>query len=286
MNEESNQSSKSDISTEEFERIHLQYRALFNETSDSIFLIDMDGNHFRVNENAAKMLGYTVEELQNSSFRDIVHESEIDDAEDKLELLLRGEKLPLYIRTLKRKDGALFPAELNVALIRDDDGNPLYIQSIVRDITERIKIEASLRDNEERYRLLADYSKDAIATLDMNLNFTFISPAATELFGYEIDELLSKNIKDFLTPDSFMLVTEAFTDALRLEAKVGKDGYDTPPLEFKAFHKKGHLIWIEVFRVFLRDDSDKPIGLLIVIRDITKRKLVEEALQRSEHPNL
>ncbi|MGY5859517.1 MAG: PAS domain-containing sensor histidine kinase [Candidatus Thorarchaeota archaeon] len=282
MNKESNRSSRSDMSEEEFERIRRQYRALFSETSDSIFLLDMGGNHFEVNENAAKMLGYSVEELQNTSFRDIVVETELENAENKLELLLRGEKLPLYIRTFKRKDGALFPAELNVALIRDDDGQPLYIQSIVRDITEREKLATSLRESEERYRLLADYAKDAIATLDMNLDFTFISPAATEVFGYEVDELLSRNIKDFLTPDSFKLVVEAMTDALRLEAKVGKDGYPAPPLEFETFHKKGHPIWIEVSRVFLRDDLDKPNGLLIIIRDITKRKLVEEALQRSE----
>ena len=118
--------------------------------------------------------------------------------------------------------------------------------------------------------------------LDMNLDFTFISPAAAEVFGYEIDELLDKNIKNFLTPDSFKLVTEAFTDALRLEAKVGKDNYDAPPLKFEILHKKGHPIGIEGSRVFLRDDSDRPVGLLISIRDITKRKLIEKALQRSE----
>ncbi|MFW9843077.1 MAG: PAS domain S-box protein [Candidatus Thorarchaeota archaeon] len=279
MNKESD---RNPASEEEFERIRRQYHALFNETSDSIFLLDMEGNHFEVNENAAKMLGYSVEELQNLSFRDVVYDNEIENAESKLELLLRGEKLPLYIRTFRRKDGSPFPAELNVALIRDDNGNPLYIQSIVRDITERERLAASLRESEKRYRLLADYAKDAIATLDMNLNFTFISPAANEVFGYEVDELLSKNIVDFLTPDSIKLVRDAMTEALRLEDEVGKDGYDAPPLEFETFHKKGHQIWIEVSRVFLRDDSDRPIGLLIVIRDITKRKLIEEALQRSE----
>jgi len=242
----------------------------------------MDGNHFEVNENAAKMLGYSVEELQNSSFRDIVIETELENAEGRLEALHSGEKIPLYIRTFKKKDGTLFPAELNVALIRDDDGKPIYIQSIVRDITERQALEKSLRDSEKRYRLLADYAKDAIATLDMNLDFTFISPAATEVFGYELDELLTKNITDFLTPASIKLVVESMEDALRLEEEVGKDGYDAPPLEFETFHKKGHQIWIEVSRVFLRDELDRPSGLLIIIRDITKRKLVEEALQRSE----
>ena len=282
MNKESNHSPESDMTREVFERIKLQYRALFNETNDSVFLLDLTGYHFEVNENAANMLGYSVEELLKLSFRDIVLESEIGSAANNLNILMSGEKLPLYIRTFKRKDGFLFPAEMNVALIRDDEGNPLYIQSIVRDITERKKLETSLRDSEERYRLLADHAKDVIATLNMDLNFTFISPSAIDIIGYDSDELLSRNIKELLTPESYASVIEVMTESLRLEEEVGKDGYDAPPLELEIYHKNGNLIWVEASRVFLRDDLDKPIGLLIVVRNITKRKLAEEALQRSE----
>ncbi len=124
MNEESNHSSESDKTREDLERIKLQYHALFNETIDSVFLLDLDGYHFEVNENAAHMLGYSVEELLNLSYRDIVHESEIGNADNNLKSLMSGEKLPLYIRMFKRKDGSLFPAEIDVALIRNDDGDP------------------------------------------------------------------------------------------------------------------------------------------------------------------
>ena len=282
MNEESNHSSESDKTREDLERIKLQYRALFNETIDSVFLLDLNGYHFEVNENAAHMLGYNVEELLNLSYRDIVNESEIGNADNNLRLLMSGKKLPLYIRTFKRKDGSLFPAEIDVALIRDDDGDPLYIQSIVRDITEREKLAINLRESEERYRLLADHSKDVIAILNMDLNITFVSPSVIELIGYDADELLSMNIKELLTPESYVSVTGAMAEALRLEEEKGKDGYDAPPLEFETYHKNGNLIWTEASRVFLRDDLDKPISLLIVIRNITKRKHIEDALQRSE----
>jgi len=278
MNNESSKNSKSIIPGDELERIRLKYRALFNETSDAIFLIDINGNHFEVNENASKMLGYSVEELQNISFREIVHETELENAEGKLEALHRGEKLPLYTRTFKRKDGTLFPAELNVALIRDDNGNPLYIQSIARDITERIRLETNLRESEERYRLLADNVKDILATLNMHLEFTFVSPSVTMAFGYEIDELLGKGIKEFLTPDSFSEVMKALSEALRLEEEVGKDGYAAPPMELEIYHKEGNLVWVEVSRVFLRDIHDSPIGLLIVIRDITERVRAEQRI--------
>ena len=156
MKKESRKSSKSIIPGDELERIRLKYSALFNETNDAIFLLDLNGNLFEVNENASKMLGYSIEELQNISFREIVHETELETAEGKIKAILRGEKPPLYTRTFIRKDGTLFPAELNAALIRDDTGNPLYIQSIVRDITGRLRLETDLRESEERYRLLAN----------------------------------------------------------------------------------------------------------------------------------
>ncbi len=152
----------------------------------------------------------------------------------------------------------------------------------MRDITEREKLEINLRESEERYRLLADHSKDVIAILNMDLNITFVSPSVIELIGYDANELLSMNIKELLTPESYVSVTGAMAEALRLEEEKGKDGYDAPPLEFETYHKNGNLIWTEASRVFLRDDLDKPISLLIVIRDITKRKLAEKALQRSE----
>ena len=112
----------------------------------------------------------------------------------------------------------------------------------------------------------------------MDLEFTFVSPSVSMVFGYKIDDLLGKSIKKFLTPDSFTEVMQALSEALRLEEEVGKDGYEAPPMDLEIYHKNGTAVWIEVSRVFLRDDAEQPIGLLIVIRDITKRKTVEHKI--------
>ena len=116
----------------------------------------------------------------------------------------------------------------------------------------------------------------------MNLRVTYVSPSVTTLLGYKVEEMLSKSIADILTPESLELVNRSFVEALELEEAVGKDGYEAPPLEVEVFHNDGSKIWVEVSRVFLRDKEDKPIGVLMIVRDITKRKQVEEAVQRSE----
>lgn len=109
-----------------------------------------------------------------------------------------------------------------------------------------------------------------------------MSPSVTNILGYEVEEVLSKSIVDLLTPESLELVNRSFAEALEFEETVGKDGYEAPPLEVEIYHKNGSNLWVEVSRVFLRNEEDKPTGVLIIVRDITKRKEAEEALQRSE----
>ena len=128
------------------------YRALFEHAGDAVFIMNLEGVHITANRKAAEMLGYSVEELIGKSFKEIVAPSEFQKAAGKLKGLLEGQSFPLYERIFRKKDGTEFPVEINVALVRDEDGKPLYIQSIVRDISERKKadekIKASLREKE------------------------------------------------------------------------------------------------------------------------------------------
>ena len=266
----------------ELEEISLRYRALFEETNDAVFLIDLEGFHVKVNERAAKMLGYSVAELLDLSYRDIIHDAELADAQRNLDALKAGEVLPIYERIFKKKDGSLLPVEIDVALIRDNNENPLHFQSIVRDISVRKELERSIKESEVRYRLMTDYVKDVIATIDLNFNLTYVSPAIEPIAGYTVEEATTKNMLDILIPESLVLIQEALQEAFILEEKVGPDGYDAPPIEVGMYHKNGSIIWAEISRVFLRNEDGQPTGVLGVLRDITRRKQAEEALARSE----
>ncbi len=259
-----------------------RYYALFEKTNDAVFLIDLEGFHFKVNHRAAEMLGYTVDELLNLSYREIVHTGELMDAKSRLSALIEGEVFPIYERTFRKKDGTLLPVEINVFLVRDKDGTPLHFQSIVRDISVRKILEESIKKSEERYRLMAEHVKDVIITMDLELNFTYASHAVEQVTGYSIEEILSLNVSEVLLPESLQLVRDAMNQAFELERNVGPEGYEAPPIDIGLYHKNGTLIWAEVSRVVLRDEDGVPVGVLGVLRDITRRKRAEEALQQSE----
>ncbi len=138
------------------------YRALFEHANDAIFLLNLEGVQIAANQKAADMLGYERDELIGMTVKDIVAPREYSAAENKMATLLAGQSLPIYERMFRKKNGTEFPVEVNVALVRDAEDKPFYIQSIVRDITERKLAEDALEESERRYRTLFEDAPIAV----------------------------------------------------------------------------------------------------------------------------
>lgn len=145
---------------------NMHYRALFNQSHDAIFILDLEGRQLDSNQRAADLLGYTREELRALSFRDI--SAEIPQSEQMIQRLLKGEHIPLYERAFRRKDGSRVLVEINVELVRDAKGAPVYIQSVARDITERKEAEEKLRQNLRHSALLLDASEALVRSLNLS----------------------------------------------------------------------------------------------------------------------
>lgn len=141
-----------------------KYKKLFERASDATFLLDKRGIHIEVNEKASELLGYTTDELRGLSFRDIVVPQYIPDSEQKLVQLLQGEEIPVYEKQFRAKDGKIIPVEISVSGIRDETGEITYIQSIVRDITERKQSE-----EEMKYQLTIEKAVSTISRLFASL---------------------------------------------------------------------------------------------------------------------
>ncbi|MHA2371317.1 MAG: PAS domain S-box protein, partial [Candidatus Hodarchaeales archaeon] len=118
-----------------------RYRALFERTNDAVFILSLDLVHLDVNQRAADLLGYTKDKLIGMSAKDIVVPQEYPDSLEVAAALEARKIVPIYERTFRKKDSSEIVMELNVSFVEDADGNPLHIQSVARDITDRKQAE-------------------------------------------------------------------------------------------------------------------------------------------------
>jgi two-component system NtrC family sensor kinase len=240
-----------------------------------IYVVNSAGIIIDANPALEDLTGWPLEDLLGKRHHTIFAEDElIEKVEKELiengylygeELVLlnqHGEKLPVYLFARSRKD---------------DLGNASYIATLI-DATERKKAEEQIRQSEERYRLLAENAADVILTVDMNMRPTYISPSVTRLLGYSVEEAMVKTMEEVVTTESFEVAMKALEEELAIENTENKDFSRSRTFEQELIRKDGSIASVEVNCSFLRDSGGKPISILVIARDITERKRIEEQL--------
>jgi two-component system sensor histidine kinase UhpB len=169
-----------------------------------------------------------------------------------------------------------------VNTVRDEKGNFLNVTGVAQDITRRRQAEEALRESEGKYRLIAENVTDIIAVLDMNLRFTYVSPSIMRIRGFTVEEAIEQTPDQFLTPESLKMVLTAYEEEMKLEAGGTADPDRIRTMEVEEYRKNGSVIWMEVSLSFLRDGSQKAVGIVSVSRDITERKKAEEDIKKAE----
>ncbi|MBD3190252.1 MAG: PAS domain S-box protein [Candidatus Heimdallarchaeota archaeon] len=172
-----------------------RYRPIFKQANDGILIISLNGHFLDVNPKAAEMLGYSIDDLIGLTATNIIAQKELPDSDQKWEALMAGKSLPLYERIFRRKDGSEFPAEINISVIKDKAGNPSYVQSIFRDITDRKIAEA------EKNQHIKD--------------LTFLSQSALQFLSFPIDStiyhFIAKQIQAIIGSE-FIIIISSFND--------------------------------------------------------------------------
>ena len=168
-----------------------------------------------------------------------------------------------------RAGGAEFPLDASVSQVRIS-GADLFIV-ILRDITERNQIEAALRENEQRYRILFSQAMDGILLLSPEANVVSVNEAFARMHGYGVNELLNMNLRELDTPETMALAPERIARILAGES-IG--------FEVEHLHKDGHVFPLDVATSCI--DIDGKLYILAFHRDITERRRAEQELRRSQ----
>ncbi len=257
---------------EKISQSELKYRRFFENAYDSVFIIDPDSHRILdINQNAAKRLGYTREELLQMKIDDLDPPSDAGQSGHVTELQEKSDVIFEHVH--RRKDGTLMQVEISSRLIRY--GENRVIESFVRDITKRKKAEETLQESEKRFRDISENAMEWIWEVDVTGHYTYVNRAVEKILGYRPEEVLKKHFYDLFHPDD------------REELKRAAFEVFTSKKPFRQFinrniHKNGDDVWLSTSGIPLLDSSGNLLGYRGADIDITAIKKGEESLRESE----
>jgi len=248
-----------------------KYSLLFENAVDPIVIIDKEGRFAEVNKKVEEILGYKRKDLIGKKFTEIgilTRKSKMIVYKNFVKRML-GFDIKPYESEIVKKNSEIIIGEINGSVIKEN-GKVIGDMIIIRDVTERKKMEDKIKESEERFRELFENAKDGIVYID---NFGVIKDAnkqTIEFFGGTKKELIGKQFTriGILSLREIPGQLKIFSNVLR-----GKEG-----ILFKTFkNKKGEIITLECSVSALKREN-KNVGIIVIMRDVTQRAKMEEEL--------
>ncbi len=170
--------------------------------------------------------------------------------------------------------------ELSIAAMGDVTGPEAHFLALARDVTQRVRLEEELRRREEQYRLLADNSADVITMTDTNGAALYISPSVERFRGFTPEEAMAQTVDMVLAPED---AAQAWAGMAAVGAAIhAGTALPTFRMDCRQTRKDGSYVWADLSASCMVNDQGRHIGMLVVSRDISERKRLEEELRRSE----
>jgi PAS domain S-box-containing protein len=252
-----------------------KFRKAFYTSTDVVSINRLeDGMYISINPGFTRIMGYTEE--------DIIGKTSIecniwDNVEDRQRLIvgLKKDGDVINLEAAFRTKGGEIRYGLVSGSVIDLNGVP-HILGVVRDITDRKRVEEVLRENEEKYRTIIENMEDGYHEVDIKGNFTFFNESMRKIIGYEREELLGMNNRQYAGDE------ENARKIYQVYNQVYRTGEPVKDFEWQIIRKDGDRRDIEVSISLIRDGEDHPTGFRGIVRDTTERKRAADALKESE----
>ena len=271
-------------SASEIEKNEQRFRTLIARSSDVVAVIDADLKITYISGAVEEILGYRDEELLGRAAIDLIHP---DDVNEAIEAVVRtlgppdeypGNPEPLELRLLHAEGHWVYLEALGTNLIDDSLVGGIVVN--LRDISERRRIEATLRDAQVRFEEAFEHAPIGIGMCDVTGSFFRVNPALCRMLGYSRAELLEHSFADLTHPDDLL-------NSVELHENAYQDVVDSYTIEKRYRRKSGEWIWCRVHITVIRDPEGAPLYSLGQIVDITERRRFEERLAYdATHDNL
>jgi len=258
---------------EDLSRSEERYRNILEQMYDSYYEVDLAGKFTFVNNSVCINLGYTSDKMVGRDYSQFVPEEDIN----KLFVTFNrcftsGIPNRGLVHGIYRKNGSTMIVESSVDLRRNERGEPIGFRSIVRDVTERTKLEEEL----QKLAAVAWHSDELINMATIDGKMTYLNSVGSRILGIDPEEIEKFNILEVI-PENFkhMVNTELLPALIKGGAWEGELQYINL--------KTGQITDVYANTFTVKDPrTGEPLFLANVSRDITLRKKAEAALRESE----
>ena len=260
-----------DRSYAEVQDYQRRYRALFEDSVDTILLMDLEFKILDINQSGLDLTGYTLEEITGMYADDLIVVSEtIDEARDNL---LKFRKVGSFEHRILDKDGNSIDVESAQTLVTDEDGNILYIQTVMRDVRSRKRVEEYLIDYKERYKAMYERADYGFLLIDNDLNLVAANQQAADMLDCSLSDFHNQPAKEFLRAGSYLQLKSDIE-------KLHQTG-ELEPKQYRIVTKTGHSLWVEANLGLVDTNGDNANYVQLIMRDITDQKLRERQLMNA-----
>jgi diguanylate cyclase (GGDEF)-like protein/PAS domain S-box-containing protein len=253
---------------EALRRTSAYHRSLIDASLDPLVIIGADGRISDLNPAAERITGLSREEIMDTDFFSCFTEPE--EARALGQRAFRDGMVRDCALDLRYHDGRVVPVLCDASVYRDENGQVVGLLGVVRDITDRRRVEAGLKESEERYRIAIEHSNDGVA-VEKGGRHMYVNQKFLDMFGYEsFDEVIQDDEHKEVHPDDREMVMEYARRRQRGEPAPSQ--YD-----YRGIRKDGTTVYIEV-SVALTVHEGEPASLAY-LRDVSLRKQLEERLE-------
>ncbi|MHB9041165.1 MAG: sensor histidine kinase [Melioribacteraceae bacterium] len=255
-----------------------RFRSIFENSSVGMLILGTDGKIQLSNSAIQNMLGYNDDEFRSMFFVDFTHPDDIEKSLKKQSSIYSGKWLDE--KTIEKryiaKDGHIVWANISVAVVYDNSHKPQYHIAIIEDVTERKRVEESLKESEELFRHSFDFAAAGICIVGTDGKFLRINNAFKKMIGYDEDELKNFTFTDITYPDDISIGSSQFK-------KMVDGEIDSTSFEKRYIRKDKQIIWAYVSTSLVRNVNQKSQFFITQIIDITEQKRAEEEIIMLAH---
>ena len=252
---------------------------IIDHSVDIYWQTDLQGNPVFLSKAHSDFFGYSMEESYAMNVGVLFTKGERKKIDKFRKVITSGN--PVFVELVAtKKDMTNLPIEVKQWPLKKNN-QIVGVCGISTDITLRKKAEEELKEQEEKYRRIAENTTDVIWAWDLEKKqYTFVSPSLKNMTGYAVEEIDDRDIR-VVADEHKTAVLELFSrTAEDYGTCIGKGKYpDAERLQWQEYHKDGHVFWAESTLSVIRDENGKAIEILGVSRDVTQRKSLEKELQ-------